>query len=119
MRFIQTFIFVLAVNILLQIFLPWWIIAATAFAAGILFNNKLLPSFIAGFSSVFLLWVGYAFWLDIGNNQILSSKVALILEPLTGGTSVGILLLTGCTGGLVSGLALLSGSLVKRAFTNS
>lgn len=116
MRFIQTLLFIVIANAILQPFLPWWIIVVVAFAAGFIFKQKGFIAFAAGFVGVFLLWVGYAFYLDAGNNYILSTKIATLLAALTGDSRIGLLLLTGFVGGLVSGLSALSGSLLKSAF---
>ena len=116
MRFVQTLLFVVIANAILQPFLTWWIIAVVALAAGFIFQQNALTSFAAGFIGVFLLWVGYALYLDSGNNYILSTKIATLLAALTGDSRIGLLMLTGFVGGLVSGLGTLSGNLLKKAF---
>ncbi len=118
MKFLQIFLLVVVLNALLQKFLPWWVIAPVGFGAGYFLKSNSLTGFFASFAGVFVLWVGYAFYLDAGNNYILSTKVAQVLGALTGGSRVTLLLLTGLTGGLVSGLAALSGALARKAFTS-
>jgi DNA-binding transcriptional regulator of glucitol operon len=112
MKFVQSLLLLLVINAILQCFLPWYIIVPIGFAVGYFSGLSRLSAFGVGFLSVFLLWVGYALYMDNANNHILSTKVAQILAALTGGSRVGLLLLTGIIGGLVSGLATWSGRLL-------
>jgi hypothetical protein len=102
-------IIIIVTAAILQQFLPWWIIAVVAFATGYLVQQKSSSAFIAGFISIFLLWVAYAWILSYANNDILAKKVAMLL-PLKGHVSF-LLIVTGIVGGLVSGFAALSGRL--------
>ena len=86
----------------------WWFFAVVAFVVALLVHQKAMKAFLAGFLSIFLLWGGLAFWIDMKNNSVLSAKIAQVL-PL-GGSSVLLILITGVIGGLVAGLAAMSGS---------
>lgn len=99
---------------ILQLFLPWWVIAPVAFVVAYFVPQKPLAAFGAGFFAIFLLWVGYAFILSTSNDNLLAGKVAELLMALTGNSIVGLYLLTGTVGGLVSGLAALTGSFIGR-----
>lgn len=57
------------------------------------------------------MWAGLAWWIDMKNNGVLSTKIASIL-PL-GGNSLVLIAVTGLIGGLVAGLAALSGSFLR------
>ncbi len=92
-------------------FSPWWGFAITSFLVAILVHQKGWKAFLSGFLGLFLLWAGLAWWVDMQNNSLLSSKIAAIL-PL-GGNSVLLILVTGFVGGLVSGLAAITGSYLR------
>ncbi len=92
-------------------FSPWWGFALTSFLVAILVHQKGWKAFLSGFLGLFLLWAGLAWWVDMQNNSLLSSKIAAIL-PL-GGNSVLLILVTGFVGGLVSGLAAITGSYLR------
>lgn len=92
-------------------FLPWWGFALTSLLVAILVHQKAGKAFLSGFLGLFLLWGGLAWWIDNGNQGILSHKMAEIL-PLSGNSYL-LILLTAILGGLVSGLAALSGSFAR------
>lgn len=92
-------------------FSPWWGFAITSFLIAILVHQKGWKAFLSGFLGLFLLWAGLAWWIDMQNNSLLSSKIAAIL-PL-GGNSLLLILITGAVGGLVSGMAALTGSYLR------
>ena len=89
----------------------WWSFAVVAFLVALLVHQKAGKSFLSGFLALFLLWGGLAYWIDIKNEGILSTKIASLL-PL-GGSSVLLILVTGFIGGLVAGFAAMSGSFFR------
>ena len=93
------------------LFLPWWGMAITSLLVAVLIHQKAGKAFLAGLLGVFLLWAGLAWWIDMKNNGVLSTKIASIL-PLGGNTLV-LIAVTGLIGGLVAGLAALSGSFLR------
>ncbi len=93
----------------LQLFMPWWIIAVVAFLVAYFLKQNALAAFGSGFLGVFLLWMLCAFLLSAANDNLLASKVAMLL-PLKGSVKA-LLLVTGLVGGLVSGFAAITGSL--------
>ena len=93
--------------------LPWWIFAFSSLIVSMAIHQKPSKAFLSGFLGLFLLWAGMAFLKDMGNEHILSVKVAHIL-PL-GGSSVLLIIVTGLVGGLVSGLAALTGSYLRQS----
>lgn len=92
-------------------FSPWWGFAITSLLVAVLVHQKAGKAFLAGFLGIFLLWAGLAWWIDMKNNGVLSTKIASIL-PL-GGNSLVLIAVTGLIGGLVAGLAALSGSFLR------
>ncbi len=93
------------------LFLAWWGMAITSLLVAVLIHQKAGKAFLAGLLGVFLLWAGLAWWIDMKNNGVLSTKIASIL-PL-GGNSLVLIAVTGLIGGLVAGLAALSGSFLR------
>ena len=92
-------------------FSPWWGFAITTLLVAVLVHQKAGKAFLSGFLGIFLLWAGLAYWMDKGNNGILSQKIAQIL-PLNG-NSLLLILITGVVGGLVAGFAAMSGSFLR------
>ncbi len=93
------------------LFLPWWGVAITSLLVAMVVHQKAGKAFLAGMLGVFLLWAGLAWWIDMKNNGVLSTKVASVL-PL-GGNAILLILLTGIVGGLVAGFAAMSGSFLR------
>ncbi len=110
--FLLSLLLILVLCAITEMFLPWWIVALTAFAVAYFVQQKSFTAFLAGFLAVFLLWSVYAFVLSSANENILASKVALLL-PLKGNVWL-LLFVTGLIGGLVSGFAALSGNLAAK-----
>ncbi|MDJ1469415.1 hypothetical protein QNI19_14110 [Cytophagaceae bacterium DM2B3-1] len=108
------FVLILIASLLLQLFLPWWIIAPVAFAFTLWKGNSARQSFLAGFAAIFILWLGVAFITDIQNDSILSAKIA---EMLFVKYSALLLIVTALIGGLVGGLSAWTGYLWKKAST--
>lgn len=110
MKLLQNTVVIIVLAFLFQQFLPWWIIAPLSFIIGYALHNNGWQAFLSAFSGVFLLWAGYAFIIDRGNEQILSSRIAELFQ-LPNPTL--LILITGLIGGLVAGLSALSGRLIK------
>lgn len=93
--------------------IPWWSFVVSSLVVSMAIHQKPSKAFLSGFLGLFLLWAGMAFLKDLGNEHILSAKVAQIL-PL-GGSYFVLILVTGLVGGLVSGLAALTGSYLRQS----
>lgn len=92
-------------------FSPWWGFAIASLLVAVLVHQKAGKAFLAGYTGVFLLWAGLAWWIDMKNNGVLSAKIASVL-PL-GGNAVYLILVTALIGGLVAGLAAVMGSYLR------
>lgn len=106
MKFFIHLIATLVICYILQSFLPWWTMAVGAFTVAFLLGNKGFPSFAAGFLGVGLLWIGFAFYVDVLTDSILTEKINRLLP-------VNSFILTLLIGGLVGGFASLTGSLMR------
>ena len=89
----------------------WWFFAVMALLVALLIHQKAGKAFFAGFLGLFILWFVLVFWMDNGNDGVLSGKIASLL-PL-GGSKWILIILTAIIGGLVAGFAALSGSYLR------
>ena len=112
MRFLLALLLIALFAAIAEYFLPWWSLAIPAFIIGFAVRLRTGVAFLAGFTGIFILWLGAGLWRDIPNHHILSDRMAdLILHHKTG---IAYLLLSAFAGGLVGGLAAWSGAQVKR-----
>lgn len=94
-------------------FMPWWMIAVSAFVVSV--NHKLKPKdgFISGFFGIAFMWLAVSLWRDIPNEHILSNRMAGLLGLPNGWL---FMLVTIIIGGLVGALAGWSGGMMNKAF---
>lgn len=92
-------------------YLPWWSIAIAAFVVAVVIPQKPLKAFLAGFLSLFVLWVILALYIDMGNQHILSMKIAELL--FKSHSHALIMSVAGLVAGLVGGFAALSGAYLR------
>ncbi len=93
-------------------YLAWWWLLPLCFLLGFLLAPFNQSPFLRGFIAVFLLWAGYAWWLDFQNNSILSSRLVQLF-PLPAWPAA-LIILTGLLGGLQAGLIMKAGDLLRR-----
>ena len=104
------FLIIIVVCFLLQLFLPWWIIAPIAAGAGFWRGSSGYNSFWSGFFAVFTLWIAVGLFYTLPNGNILANRVASMLGlPATSINWIIVLLITGIVGGLASGLCAMAG----------
>lgn len=109
MKFIFTLISTALLAYAGGMFLPWWSVAVAGFIAGAWLLQKPGTAFLSGFTSVFLLWAGFAFFRSQANDDILATRFAQLI--LKSDNPLLLVLLTGAIGGLTAGLGALAGSL--------
>ena len=101
---------------LLALFMPWWSLAIPCFILGGLMGRTGLKSFIYGFLGVGLLWLMQSLVAHIGNDGILTQRIADLFSlphPYL------VLVITVCIGGIAGGFSTLTGYLCKQTFFNS
>ncbi|MET4081418.1 hypothetical protein ABIB40_001364 [Pedobacter sp. UYP30] len=98
----MVFIAIIIVCFLLQLILPWWIIVVISFATCGIIGKTGRIAFWQSFFAIFLLWIGYALFKTIPNDNILASRVAIMLQVNIWWL---LLLITGFLGGLVAGIS--------------
>ncbi len=111
MKFLVATILTALLAFISGIYLPWWGFAISTLLVAVLVHQQAGRAFLAGLLGVFLLWAGLAWWIDMKNNSVLSSKIASVL-PL-GGNAILLVLVTGLLGGLVGGFAAMTGSYLR------
>jgi hypothetical protein len=100
---------IILLGLLVHQFTPWWSIVIVAAIVGGIFNEHAGKSFLFGFIGVFLLWGIAAFQIDVGNESILSTRMAEIF-------GANMIMATALLGGLVGGMGALTGTLGQRLF---
>ena len=104
------FILILIISLILQFFLPWWIIAPVAFGLAFWKARSGGHAFSSGFGAIFLLWVVMGLIHSIPNENLLANRVGEMLTlPYSSLNWVIVLLVTGIVGGLAGGFSALAG----------
>lgn len=91
--------------------LPWWSFAVSNFIIALAIPQKPWVSFVTGAVGVGVIWAGLATGIDISNNHLLSTKVAIIL-PLHGSYTL-LIVITAIVGALVGGFASLTAAYLR------
>lgn len=100
------FILILIVSLILQLFLPWWIIAIVAFILSAWKAGSEKRAFFHSFAAIFTLWIAAGLVKTLPNENILANRVGEMLKlPFADINWLVVLLVTGIIGGLMAGLA--------------
>ncbi len=112
--FIVKFLIISILSFILTLFLPWYTPFIICFLVGIIFSNKRGNNFLAGLLGIALFWLSYALFLDLKNDHVLSSKIAVLFsESLnTQITSSVLLMVTTFLGALLGGLSTMAGAMI-------
>ncbi|HUH32300.1 MAG TPA: hypothetical protein VLZ28_00020 [Daejeonella sp.] len=114
------FLLILIISLILQFFLPWWIIALVAFGMSFWKAQTAGRAFGSGFAAIFLLWVIMGLIYSIPNENLLANRIAEMLTlPASSFGWIVILLVSGIVGGLAAGLSALAGFYSRGALLNS
>ena len=112
MKLISAIITIIITCAILENFLPWWTIAPLTFFICYLFRLKWPHAFASGFLALFVLWAGMAFFVDSGNEHILSNRISILI--LHSVNPIAIVAITGIIGGLVAGFAGMTGAFLRK-----
>jgi hypothetical protein len=96
----------------IQLLLPWWGIIPVCICIGFSTATVNHSPFLAGFIALFLIWAGYAWYIDIQNESILSTRV-IRLFPVPHHSYI-LILITGFLGAFLGGMATLTGHTFRR-----
>ncbi len=109
------FLLIAFICFILQLFLPWWIIAPVAFALAIWKSYSGKQAFWSGFGSIALMWSIVALFIHLRNEGVLTAKIAALFSlPLP----ELMIVITAVIGGLVGGLSALTGFYWKKLLNN-
>lgn len=111
------FLLILIISLLLQFFLPWWIIGLVAFGMAFWKAERAGQAFISGFGAIFILWVAMGLVRSIPNENLLANRIGeMLMLPENSFNWIIVLLITGIVGGLVGGFSALAGFYSAAAF---
>ncbi len=100
MKFIIKLISILGLCYLLQLILPFWVVAIVAFLVNLAIKTGAWSSFLSGFIAVSLLWFVVATGIDNRTDSILTDKIAALFSV----SSFLLTVITALIGGLVAGM---------------
>ena len=112
MKLLATILLIAVLAFALGLYLPWWSIAIAAFVVAALIQQRPIVSFLAGFIGIFVLWFILAMLIDVGNQHILSKKIATLL-PLNGNSFL-LILITALVGAIIGANAALTASFLRK-----
>ncbi len=105
-------ILIIVLGFILLSFIPWWTIAVIALVSAYLLKLKSWNALLFGLLAGILLWGGYAFFLDVENQHLLSSKVGSLFGGLG---SIAMVSLSALLGGLLAALGSFTGASFRAA----
>jgi len=102
----MVFIVIAIICFFLQMVAPWWVIIVISFTTCGIIGKTGKIAFWQSFFAIFLLWIGYALFKSLPNDNILAGRVAVMT-----GIKVwwALILVTGIISGLVAGISGLCG----------
>ena len=111
MKLIVSIILTALLSFVGGLYLPWWSIAVATFLVALIIPQFPWKAFLSGFLGVFILWAIIAWWIDMKNEGILSSKIAQLFH--LGSSHIVMIFVSALIGALIGGFAALSGSYLR------
>lgn len=114
------FLLIAIISLILQLFLPWWIIAPVAFALAAWKANSGKNAFFSAFLAIFVLWIIVGLIHTLPNENILANRVASMLTlPVNSFNWLIVLVISGVIGGIAAGFSALAGRYTQEAIIAS
>jgi len=110
----KSFFLIAIITLLLQSFLPWWVIMIVPFVLCIFFGKSGRKSFLSSFLATLLIWTGYSLFIWFNSGAVLTDRVSAVFHLPSGIALVIIGILIGAIASAVSGWA---GFNVRSLFT--
>ncbi|RFS16234.1 hypothetical protein [Emticicia sp. C21] len=115
----MSYIIILIVSAIAQLFLPWWVIAPIAFLVGMMKSKSSSGSFFAGAGAIATLWIAYALYLNMSSDGLMLDRVGgLFLESMKFLKNIpytlSFFVIMALIGGLVGGFSALAGYQFKQ-----
>ena len=111
MKLIVSIILTALLSFVAGLYLPWWSIAIASFLVALIIPQFPWKAFVSGFLGVFILWAVLAWWIDMKNQGILSSKISQLFH--LGSSHFAMILVSAFIGALIGGFAALCGSYLR------
>jgi hypothetical protein len=111
----MNFFLILVISAVLQLFLPWWIVAVVPFVIYLWRPETSQKAFWLSLVSVGLVWLGYATYLHVVSEGAMSDRVAAIFFLPNGLTFLPVV---SVLVGLVGAMAGLSGQWLRQAISS-
>lgn len=101
---------IILASLLLQFFLPWWIIGPVAFFFAAWKAKSPAHAFRSGFKAIFFLWLIIALIKTLPNENILANRVGeMLMLPHWSFNWIIVAITSALLGALASGLAAFAG----------
>ena len=113
MKFLTSIILIALLSLAACFYLPWWSIAIAAFIVASAIPQNPGKSFLSGFTALFLLWGGLAWYISSKNEDILANKISLLIFK-TESPSM-LIIVTALIGALIAGMGAFSGSFLRKS----
>ncbi len=108
---------IILASLVLQFFLPWWIIGIIAFLFALWKAKSAGHAFNSGFKAIFFLWTIMALIKTLPNENILANRVGeMFMLPHWSFNWIIVILITALTGALAAGTAAFAGYFWKFIF---
>jgi len=114
MKLIIKIILIGVITYFISPFTVWWVCMLVSFAVSFALPSSELSAFIAGLLGVGMVWMGYAWTLDLENASSFSLKIADLMglkDPFM------LVLATGIAGGVAGGFSSITGKTFRELFT--
>jgi hypothetical protein len=115
MKFLISFILMILLSLVAEIYLPFWSMALAAFAVSALIPQAPWKALLCGFLAIFLLWSGLAYYLDEANGHLLAGRISLLILKMS--SPWLLVAVTGAVGGIVGGMSAFSASFLHGKVT--
>ena len=112
MKFFVSIILIGLLSLAACLYLPWWSIAIAAFIVASAIPQSPGKSFLSGFTALFLVWGGLAWYISSRNEDILAHKISVLV--FNADSPYLLITATALIGALVAGLAAFSGSFLRK-----
>lgn len=115
MKYWIHFIVIIVGGLIFSFFTPWWVTSIIALLSAYIYKLRFWLAGLYGLLAGFLLWAVTAFYIDLENNQIMSSRIGSLLGGLN---PITLIIITGLMGGLLTAFGSMTGSSIRRIVSN-
>ena len=110
------FFLIAVLSFLLQLFLPWWIMVAIAFALSFFMGKSFRSVFFSGFSGCGFSWLLMAAYVHFTKGDLMTGRISQLLSL---NSPILIFLMTFLISAIVGGVAAFAGLSLKKVISPS